>query len=528
MAAVMLCSVGALYAQSPEVQVNTSSGVYYPNEPSVCISKTKDNTVVAGANTNSHYYSKDNGKTWENKTLKSTFGVWGDPVLHSDAEGNIYFVHLSHTAGKEKNYGFIDRIVVQTSSDNGETFNNGAYVGLNEPKMQDKPWVSTDDYSSNYKGNAYLTWTEFDKLGSKKKKHQSRIRFAASSNYGMEWSKAITISDSVGDCIDDDETLEGATTAVDALGNIYCVWAGHHRLYFDKSMDGGKTWGRDRVIFEQKSGWAMDIPHVYRSNGMPFLVVDNSAGEYTGRLYLVWGDDKFGDADVLLSYSDDQGSTWSVPKRVHRDPTASGKSQYLPNVAIDPTTGHLAIVYYNRQSSMNNVFDDVYLSLTKNGGESFEEFRLNEKIINHPGKEYFSGDYIDVDFYDGKISAIWSGYDGSPNVYCRTINENELYTLFPIHEVGQMLLFKGEGRKPTVYIAATVPCEITITYFKKPLFSKKLKEKSKQVLDINHRPGLQGYGETKVKMAQKRRIKIVARNVDRVKPSDKQVYLEIP
>ena len=75
LAAVMLCSVGALYAQSPEVQVNTSSGVYYPNEPSVCISKTKENTVVAGANTNSHYYSKDDGKTWENKTLESTFEI---------------------------------------------------------------------------------------------------------------------------------------------------------------------------------------------------------------------------------------------------------------------------------------------------------------------------------------------------------------------------------------------------------------------------------------------------------------------
>ena len=103
-----------------------------------------------------------------------------------------------------------------------------------------------------------------------------------------------------GDCIDDDHTLEGATTAVGVNGEIYCAWAGHYKLYFDKSLDGGKTWGKDKVLFDQESGWAMDIPHLYRSNGMPFIVVDNSNSKYTGRLYLVWGDDKHGDADIFM------------------------------------------------------------------------------------------------------------------------------------------------------------------------------------------------------------------------------------
>ena len=144
-------------------------GAIYPNEPSICISKSNPNVLVAGANIANHYVSIDDGQTWKNGVLTSPFGVWGDPVLHSDAQGNIYFAHLSRTSGKSQNYGFIDRIVVQTSTDNGQNFSGGSFAGLNGEKMQDKPWISTDDYSNQYKGNAYLTWTEFDKINSKKK-----------------------------------------------------------------------------------------------------------------------------------------------------------------------------------------------------------------------------------------------------------------------------------------------------------------------------------------------------------------------
>jgi hypothetical protein len=500
----------ALFAQTGEVKVNNFSSSYYPNEPSICINKADSSRIVAGANINNHYVSGDGGKVWENKTITSSYGVWGDPVLHSDIDGHIYFAHLSRTKGKSKDYAFIDRIVVQTSDDGGLTFDNGNYAGLNEPKMQDKPWISTDDYSDRFKGNAYLTWTEFDKINSKKKKHQSRIQFSASTNKGKSWSDAITISDSVGDAVDDDHTLEGATTAVDAVGNIYCVWAGHHKLYFDKSTDGGKTWGRDRVLFYQESGWAMDIPHTYRSNGMPFLVVDNSPGEYTGRLYLVWGDDRLGDADVFLSYSDDQGEHWSVPKRVHWDKEGNGKSQYLPNIAIDQTTGHLAIVYYDRYWSKSNVFNEVQMAFSDNGGESFRNVRLNQKLNNHIGSDMFSGDYIDIDFHNGRIAAIWAGFNDEAVVYSRCFHESEFDYFSPIYDMCQLEVYLDESeKKPVAHIASTVGCKIDLTYYKRRWFSKKLKVKSQDSSEVQFYPGHEGYGETKINLTQKKRFKIV-------------------
>lgn len=511
---LMWCFSGVLaMAQTNEVQMNQDERGFngmYPNEPSICISKSNPKVLVAGANISYHFVSDDNGVNWKSSTLRSSYGVWGDPVLHSDAEGNIYFVHLSRTEGKDKDYGFIDRIVIQTSDDDGQSFSNGSFTGLNEPKMQDKPWISTDDFSDKFKGNAYLTWTEFDKINSKKKKHHSRIQFSASTDKGKTWSPAVTISDSVGDAVDDDHTLEGATTAVGVNGEIYCAWAGHHKLYFDKSMDGGKTWGKDKKLFDQVSGWAMDIPHLYRSNGMPFLVVDNSPGEFTGRLYLVWGDDKLGDADVFISYSDDRGENWTNPKRVHNDAVNNGKSQYLPNVAIDQTTGHLIVTYYDRRWSKNNVFSDVYASISRDGGQHFEEYRLNNLLSSHAGSTTFSGDYIDVDFHAGKISAVWAGYDGYAKVFNRTIMEQELDQLFPIHQVGQFTSYVSkEDKKPVIYAVATRPTEVELIYFKKPLFSKNLKEKSRESYSIRHRPGLQGTTELVIKANQKRRFDII-------------------
>ena len=273
----------------------------------------------------------------------------------------------------------------------------------------------------------------------------------------------------------------------------------------------------------------MDIPHLYRSNGMPFLVVDNSNSRHTGRLYLVWGDENNGDANVLISYSDDAGANWSTPKPVHNDLVGKGKSQYLPNVALDQTTGHIAVTYYDRRSSEHNVFSDVYVSVSTDGGEHFTDYRMNNLISSHAGENVFSGDYIDIDFYNGKLSAIWAGYNETAKLYNRTLTLEELDMLYPIHEVGQVQHYLTyQKKKPVVYIACTRPSDVEVTYYRKPLFSKKLKEKGKEQFNINHRPGHQGFSELRVQPSQKRRIKIV------ITPTETEMYpnavdeIEIP
>lgn len=56
---------------------------------------------------------------------------------------------------------------------------------------------------------------------------------------------SLTVSDQAGDCIDSDNTDEGAVPAVGPNGEVYLSWSGPQGIMFDKSTDGGVTWGKD-------------------------------------------------------------------------------------------------------------------------------------------------------------------------------------------------------------------------------------------------------------------------------------------
>ena len=84
-----------------------------PTEPTIAVHPNNPNIVVAAANINNYYYSNNGGLNWTRKTLSSTFGVWGDPVMVFDNTGNLFFGHLSNPSSGS----WLDRIVVQKTTD---------------------------------------------------------------------------------------------------------------------------------------------------------------------------------------------------------------------------------------------------------------------------------------------------------------------------------------------------------------------------------------------------------------------------
>ena len=85
----------------------------------------------------------------------------------------------------------------------------------------------------------------------------------------------------------------------------------------------------------------------------PGLAWDRTGGPHNGRVYLVYTakftNDK-NNLDIELSYSDDQGATWSAPVRVNDD--AGTNSQFLPKIALDPLSGHIAVVWYDARNDL--------------------------------------------------------------------------------------------------------------------------------------------------------------------------------
>lgn len=392
-----------------------------PCEPSIVINTQNPMNIVAGSVLDNVYFSNDQGFSWEKQTLKSKeFGVYGDPCLVADSQGNFYYFHLSNPDNKAySSPKFLNQIVLQKSTNGGKTWNTGTGIGNNEPKQQDKEWAVVHPKT----GQIYVTWTEFDKYGSKNQEHKSRIRFSTSTDFGNTFTNAITISNLEGDAQDNDQTTEGAVPSVDLKGNIYVAWSINHQIHFDKSTDNGKTWdNKDQIVAEQTGGWAQDIPGIGRCNGMPVTAIDHSDSEYSGNIYINWTDQRNGanDTDVFLIKSSDQGVNWSKPIRVNQDKTKT--HQFFTWMSVDSFTGFIYIVYYDRSKYTDNQ-TDVVLSVSKDGGNTFTSQTISETAFT-PISQIFFGDYNNISAYKGIIRPIWTRYEkGKLSVWTALINE---------------------------------------------------------------------------------------------------------
>ena len=377
---------------------------FQPCEPSIAINPKNPDNIVAGVILDRAIYTRDGGKSWAEVQLKSPYGVFGDPVIITDHEGRFYMSHLSSGSTPES---WLDRIVCQTSTDGGATWNGGVGIGLNPPADQDKQW------KASHPSERFLvaTWTQFDKYGSNEPRHTSNIYFSSSTTPDKEWTKSVRINDVSGDCLDDDNTAEGAVPAIGTDGAVYVAWSMNGILFFDRSGDRGKTWlPHDRAIGRHYGGWNMEIPGLSRCNGMPVLMIDNSAGPHKNSLYVVYADQCAGenDTDIFIIRSRDRGETWSAPKRINQD--GGGRHQFLPWLAVDPKSGHLYVVYYDRRAYADHQ-TDVYVALSTDGGETFREAKISERPFT-PTTTTFFGDYNNIAALGGRITPIWTRMDG--------------------------------------------------------------------------------------------------------------------
>jgi len=402
-----------LYAQHPNVVIGEGSGI---SEPSIFVNPVNPNEMVAGANINHYYYSSDGGINWNTGTLSSTYGVWGDPCMIADANGDFYFFHLSNP----NDGNWIDRIVGQKSIDGGQNWDNGSYAGLNGFKAQDKEWVIVD-YSNNH---MYMSWTQFDSYGSNNPNDYSNIHFSKSLDGGSTWSEALRINEISGDCLDEDNTVEGAVPAVGPNGEIFVAWAGPEGLVFDRSTDEGETWlDEDIFITDIPGGWDYGVPGIYRCNGLPITCCNLSEGPYNGDIYINWTDQRNGDedTDVWFIKSTDGGNTWSEVKRVNDDPP--GNQQFFSWMTVDQVTGYIWFVFYDRRN-YDDTNTDVYMAVSKDGGETFDNFKVSESPFL-PYSGTFFGDYTNVSAHDHVVRPIWNRLEGSyPKIMTALVDEN--------------------------------------------------------------------------------------------------------
>lgn len=380
-----------------DIQVTSDPANMPQNEPSIATNPANTSIIVAGANDYrlaaqggdawaGLYISRDSGQTWSNSLIPgypggpasplTGYGVASDPALAFDRQGPLYYSGI--VFNRTPSGGATDGTVFVTKTTNlGTSFQTVIVARGSSNTFNDKSYIAVDTNSSSpFSGRVYVSWTQF-------RTTTGKILFSSSSNGGSTFSTPITLSDS--------SLNQGSVPAVGPGGLVYVAWRDitNNRVKAAKSTNGGVSFSTPVVVAR-----VAPIPNPlpgssFRTNTNPTIAVDPGSGA----VYVAWNDYARGNADILLSRSTNNGSTFSTPVRINDD--TGSNDQFFPWLATVP--GRVSAVFYDRRLDPSNHNMDVFYTDSTNEGVSFSQNLRVTDISLSPDVQFqgrFIGDYI--------------------------------------------------------------------------------------------------------------------------------------
>jgi hypothetical protein len=153
-------------------------------------------------------------------------------------------------------------------------------------------------------------------------------------------------------------------------------------------------------------------------------LIDNSPSRYNRSLFLVWADQKNGEADpdVWFARSVNYGDNWATPVRVNDD--EKGNLQFAPAMTVDQSDGNIYIAYFDRRDHDDDQ-TDLFLAYSKDNGVSFTNAKVSSNAFALAVSE--EGSSISVDAHKGMITVVWNSLnEGKQSLHAVTIKKDEL------------------------------------------------------------------------------------------------------
>jgi hypothetical protein len=348
------------------------------NEQNIVINPTNNRNIVTSANDYRFgfqaliYFSTDGGSTftdvllpgWDPATgatgLFKHVQAGGDPVLAFAPDGTLYYSALVY------DFSFPNRtpsgVAVAVSHDGGATWNTPAMVHFEDANtfFNDKEWIA-----AGAGGNVYVTWTLFKLNDHGLGYISSHIVEAVSRDHGATWSDPIAVSDSA------HPFDQGSSPAVAPDGTVYVAYEGNQasnvsrdQIVLARSTDGGRTFTNVELgrVYDDVGCYPTNVAQgrarlsseQFRINSFPSLAIDPS----TGGLAITWGDDQnnSGCAAGAAAFS---GTTNNQVKLVT---SANGTTWTAPTQitlgpkdkaypAVGANNGRIVVGYYTRDYS---------------------------------------------------------------------------------------------------------------------------------------------------------------------------------
>jgi hypothetical protein len=387
---------------TPQPGKYTEPGVAVnPGNPRQVLVVFQDNAQAA--------FSGNNGRTWQLAAGVTPKGyrVSGDVSTVFDNKGHAFLGCIAFDRLGAFNYwaegATRNAILLRRSLDGGKTWEPVVRTIVAQPTrpgipFEDKPYLVADTSKrSPYDGNLYVGWTRWTLT-------DSQMLFSRSTDDGVTWSTPIEMSAVHGLPRDDNGAVEGFDGAVAPDGTLYAVWALNDHIVMTESHDGGKTFSRPRnIVWTAPTMFA--IGGMTRANGFPQIAIDPRGGKKGGPIYVTWSDYRNGDVDVFSMVSKDHGRRWSAPVRVNNDPIHDGADHFFQWLAVDPVTGAVNVVFYDRREDPQHRKQIVVLARSEDGGRRFANYAWTQDEFD-PG-EVFMGDYLGLAAWGNRVYGAW-------------------------------------------------------------------------------------------------------------------------
>src|SRR6266536_1512390 len=359
-AAMVASVVASLPAAATPANVDVSRRHLNESEEAIAVNPTNPNNIVVVTNVGHREagleagmfagVSFDGGQTWATRLIGNNDNLGDaccDPSLSFDQHGNLFMTYL---------YEVENKVPIALSTDGGLTLNVIANI---EAPPKGTPTKATGDNRGLFRFVDQPTitaaegevWVVFNAGGP--------IFATGAPVTGLgQVGKFFTgeVVPGTNNCTYGDVAI-GPEGQIMQACNLTETGQGGGKVFVNVDPDGlGPAGFGDRVFVTQTHVGGFDFipPQPDRSvDAEAGLAWDRTGRAHNGRVYLVYTKEQQNesdDTDIYVRYSDDNGATWSDGVRVNDDHTTN--SQFLPKIALDPTTGKLAIVWYDSRADL--------------------------------------------------------------------------------------------------------------------------------------------------------------------------------
>jgi hypothetical protein len=407
--------------------INASARLGNEDETYVVVNPTNTNQVVAFSNLASENsifraYSTDGGSTWTRGTVATNVACC-DAQAAWDTFGNLFMVYINNS---------VNQINVVLSTDGGATFSAPSTVGTGSV---DQPSIAVGNGSVwvdwNSSGNMVARGAPVTGLGTFGPfATQQAIPSAAGSFGGI----AVGPGPNGGKVIVTYMSPTGGQGPATIFTNV------------DADGLGAGGFGARVTVTTTNVGGFDFIP---AQNGRSIdaeagVVWDGTGGAFNNRIYLVYTEETVAennDTDIMVRRSTDDGTTWSAAVRVNDDATT--RSQFLPYIALDRSTGNVAVAFYDCRNDNGvpgsggtnatpNDDAEFFGTFSSDGGVTFApNTRLSGGFSNAAaaGAPVDYGDYMGQDAHGGKLYTVWAD-----NANCDGTNVNGTLSAFDLYK----------------------------------------------------------------------------------------------